>query len=45
MSSKKRYWHEVVGTNARMTNIQAAIGLGQLEKLETVVKKIEGRYI
>ena len=39
MSSKKRYWHEVVGTNARMTNIQAAIGLGQLEKLETVVEK------
>ena len=34
MSSNKRYWHEVVGTNARMTNIQAALGLAQLENLE-----------
>ena len=24
MSPHKKYWHEVVGTNARMTNIQAA---------------------
>ena len=39
MSAKKRYWHEVVGTNARMTNVQAAIGLGQLENLESVVQK------
>ena len=39
MSPKKRYWHEVVGTNARMTNVQAAIGLGQLENLEAVVLK------
>ena len=39
MSKNKKYWHEVVGTNARMTNIQAAIGLGQLENLEKVVKK------
>lgn len=39
MSKERKYWHEVVGTNARMTNIQAAIGLGQLENLEEVVKK------
>ena len=39
MSSNKRYWHEVVGTNARMTNIQAAIGLGQLENLKSVIEK------
>ena len=39
MSNRRKYWHEVVGTNARMTNIQAAIGLGQLENLEKVVKK------
>lgn len=31
MSSSKRYWHEVVGYNYRMTNMQAAVGLGQLE--------------
>ena len=39
MSPQKKYWHEVVGTNARMTNIQAAIGLGQLENLESVVNR------
>ena len=31
MSSTKRYWHDVVGYNYRMTNMQAAVGLGQLE--------------
>lgn len=31
----KRYWHTVVGYNYRMTNIEAAIGLGQLENIET----------
>lgn len=31
---KKRYWHSVVGYNYRMTNMQAAVGLGQLEKIE-----------
>ena len=34
MSATKRYWHEVVGYNYRMTNMQAAVGLGQLENLE-----------
>ena len=32
---QKRYWHTVVGYNYRMTNIEAAIGLAQLEKIET----------
>ncbi len=39
MSNTNRYWHTVVGTNARMTNIQAAIGLAQLESLDSVVIK------
>lgn len=34
MSATKKYWHELVGYNYRMTNIQAAIGCAQLEKLE-----------
>ena len=34
MSKAKRYWHELVGYNYRMTNIQAAIGCAQLEQLE-----------
>ncbi len=32
--TKKQYWHDLVGYNYRMTNIQAAIGLAQLEQLE-----------
>lgn len=30
----KRYWFPVIGYNYRMTNIQAAIGLAQLEKID-----------
>lgn len=36
---KKRYYHDMVGYNFRMTNIAAAIGLEQLKKLETFTKK------
>ena len=37
---EKRYVHEEIGYNFRMTNMQAAIGLAQLERIEeTVVKK------
>lgn len=38
MSSKKRYWHNVIGYNFRMTNIQAAIGCAQLEKLDNFIE-------
>lgn len=34
MSPVKRFWFEQVGYNYRMTNIEAAIGLGQLEKAD-----------
>ncbi len=34
MSPEKRYWHVEVGYNYRMTNMQAAIGLAQLEKID-----------
>ncbi len=36
MSKEKRYWHEVVGYNYRMTNLQAAIGLAQLERIDNI---------
>ncbi|MCX5973087.1 MAG: DegT/DnrJ/EryC1/StrS family aminotransferase, partial [Coprothermobacterota bacterium] len=32
--SQKRYYHEMLGFNFRMTDIEAAIGLAQLAKLE-----------
>ena len=31
MSKDKRYWHEFIGFNYRMTNMQAAIGVAQME--------------
>ena len=36
MSKTKRYWHDVVGYNYRLTNLQAAIGLAQLERIEEI---------
>ena len=45
MSTRKRYWHELVGSNYRLTNLQAAIGCAQLKKLEKIVnKKIKIAY-
>jgi perosamine synthetase len=37
MDPKRRYWHEVVGFNYRMTNLQAAVGVAQLGKLPRFV--------
>jgi perosamine synthetase len=33
MSPTKRYWHEEVGYNYRMTNLQAALGVAQLKRI------------
>jgi perosamine synthetase len=34
MNPSKRYWHDEVGYNYRLTNLQAAIGCAQLEQAE-----------
>ncbi len=39
MMPKERYWHRVIGYNGRMTNMQAAVGVGQLESIENVIKR------
>jgi len=39
MSREKKYWHPVLGYNFRMTNIQAALGLGQMKKIETIIDR------
>lgn len=36
MRKDRRYWHDVVGHNFRLTNVQAAIGCAQLENLDFV---------
>jgi len=38
MSKTKKYYHEVIGYNYRMTNLQAAIGLAQLERIDEIHK-------
>lgn len=47
MDPSQRYWHLDVGYNYRLTNIQAAIGVAQLERIEALISaknKIGGRY-
>jgi len=34
MSKERKYWHEVLGFNYRMTNLQAAVGVAQLERID-----------
>jgi len=34
MDPKRRYWHRVIGFNYRMTNMQAALGVAQLERID-----------
>jgi len=36
---KQRFLHETLGNNFRMTNIQAALGVAQLERIEDIVKR------
>lgn len=38
-SLDKRYWHDEVGFNYRMTNICAAIGLAQIERLDQILAR------
>lgn len=39
MDPQRRYWYSERGFNYRMTNIQAAIGMAQMEKIDTFVDK------
>ena len=39
MSKHRRYFHTEIGFNYRLTNIQAAIGLAQLDKINYIIKK------
>lgn len=37
MSKDKRYWHPEVGFNYRITNLQAALGVAQLERISELI--------
>jgi perosamine synthetase len=39
MSKERRYWHDQVGYNYRMTNIQAAIGVAQMERIGEFIER------
>ncbi len=39
MDPQKRYWHPEIGFNFRMTNIQAALGVAQLERIDSILAK------
>ena len=48
MSKKKRYYHNLLGFNYRMTAMQAAIGIVQLKKLKNILERkklIKNRYV
>lgn len=36
-STERHFWHKFVGFNYRMTNLQAAVGLAQVEQLQQLV--------
>jgi perosamine synthetase len=47
MRPARRYFHEVVGHNFRLTNLQAALGCAQLEHIDDIVankKRVFARY-
>lgn len=39
LAAHREYWHDVIGYNYRMTNIEAAIGLAQLERAPEFIDK------
>jgi aminotransferase in exopolysaccharide biosynthesis len=43
-SDEINFFHDEVGFNYRMTNLQAALGLAQMEQLETFIKKKQENY-
>ena len=39
-----RYWHELPGHNFRLTNMQAALGCAQLERIDQIINERERVY-
>jgi perosamine synthetase len=48
MNKNKRYWHDIIGYNYRLTNLQAAIGVAQLSRINKFInikRRIARTYI
>ena len=48
MRPDKRYWHDMVGYNYRLTNLQAALGYAQLMNVSKIIemkKSVYARYL
>jgi perosamine synthetase len=48
MPPERRYWHAEVGFNYRMTNLQAAVGVAQMERIHELIARkraIAQRYM
>ncbi len=39
MPPHRRYWHDEVGFNYRMTNLQAAVGVAQMERIDSFIQR------
>ena len=39
MNVERKYWHDVIGYNFRMTNVNAALGVAQMEGVEGFLEK------
>jgi len=39
MSPTRRYWHDAIGYNYRITNIQAALGVAQMERIQEFIAR------
>ncbi len=47
MSASRRYWHPEVGFNYRITNLQAALGVAQMERIDEFIahkRRIASEY-
>jgi perosamine synthetase len=42
MAPDRRYWHPVVGFNYRLTNLQAAVGVAQMERVDAILAAKRG---
>jgi perosamine synthetase len=47
MAPSRRYWHDNIGYNYRLTNLQAAVGVAQLDRIDEIIghrERIRARY-